>query len=212
MHEDEPNVVLDRRTADLMSDVDKARARSLRSVKKAKRSIKEAKATVAEMDKMSLDPRKVPFHVIPHPIKRKIIRYKMRFKKMEIGGHGGSVGDGRTLIAGFTGKLRNRLSSPKRSTGYESAAPAADDTSDEEEDLPELKLPVTPITKALGRGRKRPTSANRHGVRPPRPRSAGPKLINHKNKMGSSQQVRKARPQSAGPTSGRRRINFESSQ
>jgi hypothetical protein len=59
VHEEEPNVVLDRRTADLMSDVDRARARSLRTIKKAKKSIDEAKATVEAMNKMTLDPRKV---------------------------------------------------------------------------------------------------------------------------------------------------------
>jgi Ca2+-binding EF-hand superfamily protein len=51
MHEDDPAIVVDRGTADLMSNVDRARIRAKRGVYNAKRSVKNAKGMREEMDK-----------------------------------------------------------------------------------------------------------------------------------------------------------------
>jgi len=214
VHEDEPNVVLDRRTADLMADVDEVRERSIKGIKKAKIQIQEAKSVVADMDKRTVPGGWNP-HIIPHPIKRRIIRYKMRFKKSKVGQR---YKMGRELVKN---KLPPMLSPSKRKEiAIPQATATPDNTTDEEEDeaatSESLKwdLRETPVSKALGRGRKRPTSANKH-VRLPRPKSASagtrPRSTSGAgfNMRRSSSPRRSARPKSAGPVSGRRRINFD---
>jgi hypothetical protein len=139
----------------------------------------------------------------------------MRLKTMGTVGHSGDGGESETPVQGFKGVFKYQMPKPtllqtpksdEVGIRYKRAAP--DDSTDEDDEPLDVLLPETPITKALGRGRKRPTSANRHHVsRPPRPRSAGPKLVNPNTR---SPRRTRTRPQSAGPTAGRRRIDFES--
>lgn len=106
------------------------------------------------------------------------------------------------------------LLSPKKRTGQiEVRTP--DDTTDEEEEedkedtIDEIIQLETPLAKALGRGRKRPTSANKHVQ--PRPRSAQRPIFaaagRGRKRVEAARQAR-TRPKSAGPSI-RRRIHFE---
>jgi len=221
VHEDEPNVILDRRTADLMFNVEKARERSMKRIKKAKRSIKDAKSSIAVMDgKESGLKATRGLHIIPYPVKRQIIRMKRKAKKSQFGQR---VGRGKEMVKGriaekLPDKVKNvnfpPLLSPKKRTGQiEVRTP--DDTTDEEEEedkedtIDEIIQLETPLAKALGRGRKRPTSANKHVQ--PRPRSAQRPIFaaagRGRKRVEAARQAR-TRPKSAGPSI-RRRIHFE---
>ena len=49
LHEDDPQVIIDRGTADLMSDVDRARIKARRGINKAKRTVKSARVIRKEV-------------------------------------------------------------------------------------------------------------------------------------------------------------------
>lgn len=201
-HEDEPQVIIDRGVADLMTSVDRARIRGKRGVNRARRTVQSARSTRKEIDTENTWKPHVPYYVhmlVKHPLRLARIATPKVYHSKEIENE---MTDNQRKVVAYIGSGGNktRLKSPPRRV-YKGSEDGSSNQSDED-DLDDVDVSDTPLGKALYRDRsseytrKRSMSPQRRRTLSPkrRPASAGPTTRRSDNVMISSA----LRPKSGG--------------
>ena len=216
IHEDEPQVIIDRGTADLMSDVDRARIKARRGINKAKRTVKSARVIRKGMEDEHKWAPHVPFY-IRHPMRWAGYKTAKVFHTKQIKGE---MSDQQAKVLAFMNQQKgNRQLSPKK--GRAVYMGASDDngssksSNQDESDNDTNMRDETPLGMALGRdaratirrnslspNRRRPFSAENADAG--RPTSAGPPRRHNASIDGDAirrlreRRAAGARPQTAG--------------
>ncbi|GMH83678.1 hypothetical protein TL16_g09681 [Triparma laevis f. inornata] len=137
IHEDEPQVIIDRGVADLMASVDKARIRGKRGVNRARRTVQSARAVRKDVDAENNWKPHVPYSLhmlVKHPLRLAGIHTPKVFHTKEIAD---AMTDNQRRVVTYMGSNAKRLKSPPRRVykGSDDGSKKVNVTAEEEVDI-----------------------------------------------------------------------------